>query len=57
MSLKRSMCSWLRRFAGLFRKRQRDAELTAELESHLQLHIEETCAGERRRRPHGGKRL
>jgi predicted permease len=33
------MRSWFRRFAGLFRKRRRDAEFAAELESHLQLHI------------------
>ena len=41
MSFKRLIRSRLRQFAGLFRKRQRDAELTAELESHLQLHIED----------------
>ncbi|HKW61524.1 MAG TPA: ABC transporter permease [Candidatus Acidoferrum sp.] len=32
---------WIRRFADLFRKQKRDAELAAELESHLQLHIED----------------
>ncbi|HYL84739.1 MAG TPA: ABC transporter permease [Candidatus Angelobacter sp.] len=34
--------AWLRRFAGLFGNKQgRDADLVAELESHLQLHIDE----------------
>ena len=33
--------TWLVRFAGLFRKEQRDRELAEELESHLQLHIED----------------
>jgi putative ABC transport system permease protein len=33
--------AWPQRFAGLFRKPHRDAELAAELESHLQLHIED----------------
>ena len=41
MSFKRSMHAWFQRFAGLFRKRERDAEFAAELESHLQLHIED----------------
>ena len=29
------------RFGGMFRKQRRDADLAAELESHLQLHIED----------------
>ena len=33
--------AWLVRFGGLFGKQQRDRELAAELESHLQMHIEE----------------
>lgn len=37
----KSARAWFRRFAGLFRKPQRDAEFAAELESHLQLHIED----------------
>ena len=41
MSLKKSMRAWFRRFAGLFRRRQHDAEFAAELESHLWLHIED----------------
>jgi putative ABC transport system permease protein len=32
---------WPHRFAALFRKPQRDAEFAEELESHLQMHIEE----------------
>ncbi|HEX4541867.1 MAG TPA: ABC transporter permease, partial [Candidatus Acidoferrum sp.] len=32
---------WFQRLAGLFHKQQRDAELAEELESHLQLHIED----------------
>ncbi len=32
---------WLLRFGGLFDKPRHDAELTAELESHLQMHIED----------------
>jgi macrolide transport system ATP-binding/permease protein len=34
-------CVWLRRLGALFHKPQRDAEFAAELESHLQLHIED----------------
>ena len=37
----RRLRAWLLRFGGIFRKRRRDAELAAELESHLQLHIED----------------
>jgi predicted permease len=33
--------TWCLRFAGLFRKEQGDRELTEELESHLQMHIED----------------
>ena len=33
--------AWLVRFGGLFGKQQRDRELAAEIESHLQLHIDE----------------
>src|SRR5215467_1347450 len=33
--------SWVRRLAALFGTRKRDAEFAAELESHLQLHIED----------------
>jgi putative ABC transport system permease protein len=33
--------AWFVRFAGLFGKQRRDLELAAELESHVQLHIEE----------------
>ena len=33
--------AWFVRFAGLFGKRRRDRELAAELESHLQMHVEE----------------
>ena len=37
----RWMRGWLQRLAGLFRKPRGDAEFAAELESHLQLHIED----------------
>jgi len=33
--------AWFARFAGLFAKQRRDSELAAELESHVQLHIDE----------------
>jgi len=34
--------AWLMRFGGLFGKQRRDRELAAEIESHLQIHIEES---------------
>jgi len=37
----RSWRAWLMRLASTFRKRRSDAELSAELERHLQLHIED----------------
>ena len=37
----RPLRAWLARFGGLFGKRRRDRELTAELESHLRMHIED----------------
>ena len=37
----RSIRAWLARLGGLFGKRQRDGELAAELESHVQMHIED----------------
>jgi putative ABC transport system permease protein len=36
-----SIRAWLLRLGGLFRKERRDRELAAEMESHLQLHIED----------------
>jgi predicted permease len=33
--------AWLLRFANIFSKQRRDGELTAEIESHLQMHIED----------------
>jgi len=41
MSLVKWTRAWLVRLAGLFRKRKRDSEFAAELQSHLQLHIED----------------
>lgn len=41
MSFVKGLRRWLQRFSGLFRKRPRDAEFAAELESNLQLHIED----------------
>src|ERR1700730_3383661 len=37
----RELRAWCLRFAGLFRKEQRDRELAEELETHLQMHIED----------------
>jgi predicted permease len=37
----RALRAWLVRLAGLFGKQRRDRELTDELESHLQMHIDE----------------
>src|SRR6266852_5027682 len=37
----RQLQAWLLRLGGLFRKDQRDAEFSSELQSHLQLHIDE----------------
>jgi len=37
----RGLRTWLVRFGGLFGKQRRDRELAAELESHLQMHIDE----------------
>lgn len=46
MSLAKSLRAAFQRFRGLFRKPRRDEEFAAELESHLQLHIEDNlCAG------------
>ena len=39
--LQKSLRAWIQRFAGIFRNRQRDTEFAAELESHLQLHMED----------------
>src|SRR5207253_1956177 len=33
--------AWLLRFGGLFRKQRREKDLDAEMDSHLQLHIED----------------
>src|SRR5437867_5568333 len=37
----RKMRAWLLQFSGLFRKERRDRELAAEMDSHLQMHIED----------------
>jgi len=41
----RRIRAWFLRVAGLFRKETADRELTAEMESHLQLHIEDNLRG------------
>jgi predicted permease len=42
----RALRAWFVRFGGLFGKQRRDRELAAELESHLQMHVDENlCAG------------
>src|SRR5437867_8967906 len=33
--------AWLLRFGGLFRKQRRDRDFSAEMDSHLQMHIED----------------
>jgi len=35
------MRTWLLRFGGLFRKERRERDFSAEMESHLQMHIED----------------
>src|ERR1700731_2282652 len=37
----RQLRAWFLRLGGLFKRERRDRELAAEMESHLQLHIEE----------------
>src|SRR5438552_19043898 len=37
----RQMRAWLLRFGGLFRKAHRDRDFSAEMDSHLQMHIED----------------
>src|SRR5258708_24285582 len=37
----RQLRGWSLRLAGMFNRRQRDCELSAEMESHLQMHMEE----------------
>ncbi len=41
MGFAKSLRAWFQRVADVFRKGKRDAEFAAELESHLQFHIEE----------------
>src|SRR5258708_15147658 len=38
----RQLRAWSLRLAGMFNRRQRDCELSAEMESHLQMHMEES---------------
>ncbi len=40
----RALRAWLSRFGGLFGRRQRDRDLADEMESHLQMHIEDNLA-------------
>jgi len=40
----RQLRAWLMRLAGLFNKKQHDQEMAEELESHLQMHIEENLS-------------
>jgi putative ABC transport system permease protein len=41
----RKMRAWLLRFGGLFREDRSERDLAAEMESHLQLHIEDNLRG------------
>lgn len=54
MSFAKLLRAWFARLAGLFHKKQRDAEFAAELESHLQLHIEDNLR--RGMTPEGARR-
>jgi hypothetical protein len=38
--------AWFMRFGGMFGKRRRDRELAEELESHVQMHVEENLRGD-----------
>ncbi len=40
----RTLRAWLLRFGGLFARQRRDRELADEMESHLQMHIEDNLA-------------
>jgi putative ABC transport system permease protein len=40
----REMRAWLLRIAGFFRKDRHDADLSAELDSHVQMHVDERIA-------------
>ena len=40
----RALRAWLLRFGGLFARQRRDRELADEMESHLQMHIEDNLA-------------
>ncbi|HEV2196197.1 MAG TPA: ABC transporter permease [Candidatus Acidoferrum sp.] len=44
MNSAKSFRAWFQRLAGLFRKSKRDAEFAAELQSHLQLHMEDNLS-------------
>ena len=37
----RRLPAWFSRFGGLFGKERRERELSAEMESHLQMHVED----------------
>ena len=43
---------WMVRFGGLFNKQHKDRELEEEIESHLQMHIEDNL----RQRRHAARR-
>jgi len=40
----RTLRAWLFRFGGMFARQRRDRELADEMESHLQMHIEDNLA-------------
>jgi macrolide transport system ATP-binding/permease protein len=41
----RQLRNWVVRLCGLFQRGRREREFAEELESHLAVHIEDTCAG------------
>jgi hypothetical protein len=40
----RQLRAWFARFKGLFQKAARERDLAAEIESHLQMHIESSSS-------------
>ena len=39
--MRRRLLAWCSRFLGLFQRSRRDRELAEEIESHLQLHVDD----------------
>ena len=52
----RRLRAWLLRFKGVFLKGARERELADEIESHLQMHIDDNIRAGMSRRKHGESR-